>query len=297
MTVARLIRIVFGTMAGLMLVIAVGDIILSGHLTIVSPASFGALLTVALAFLISNLLNSRERNDMLMRQTNEMRAAAQRLETSLRNAAAVNARLFQSEVRYKGLVDAQGDAIFRRDAASRLTYANEAFFKLFGLEPSHALGFPFAPELHPESRVPLFGSFAAIEKGRGRAHYDQHVRTAVGWRWISWEDHPVRDGQGRLVEVQSVGRDVTERKTLEDALTDARDNAEAASRAKSGFLATMSHEIRTPMNGVLGMGRLLLETDLKPEQRTYAEAITQSGEALLILIGDILDFSDRKSVV
>ena len=201
----------------------------------------------------------------------------------MRNAAAVNARLFQSEIRYKGLVDAQGDAIFRRDASSRLTYANEAFFKMFGLDPAHAIGYPFAPELHPESRAPLFGSFAALETGRGRAHYDQHVRATMGWRWISWEDYAVRDGEGRLVEVQSVGRDITERKALEDALTEARDSAEAASRAKSGFLATMSHEIRTPMNGVLGMGRLLLETDLKPEQRTYAEAITQSGEALLQL--------------
>jgi signal transduction histidine kinase/CheY-like chemotaxis protein len=125
--------------------------------------------------------------------------------------------------------------------------------------------------------------------------YDQHVRTAYGWRWIAWEDYAVRDPSGRLIEIQSVGRDVTERKALEDALTEARDKAEAASRAKSGFLATMSHEIRTPMNGVLGMARLLMETRLAPEQRTYAEAIQQSGAALLSLIEDVLDFSKIES--
>ncbi len=294
MTIARAIRIGFGALAGLMLLAALADIALFGRLTIVTPTSFFALLSIALAFLVNNILVAREKREMLERQTAELRASTARFEVSLRNAAAMNARLYQSEIRYKGLVDAQGDAIFRRDSASRITYANEGFFKMFGLDPKRALGYPFAPELHPESRAPLFGSFAALE-GRSRARYDQHVRTAMGYRWIAWEDYAIRDSYGRLVEVQSVGRDITERKALEEALTEARDSAEAASRAKSGFLATMSHEIRTPMNGVLGMGRLLLETDLRADQRTYAEAITQSGEALLTLIGDILDFSKIES--
>ena len=286
---ARIIRIVFGALAGTLLVAALGDVLIWGRLTFISPFSFGALLAVALAFLLNNLLATRERELMLTRQAEQLKIIAGRLEASLKNAAVINARLNQSEARYKGLVDAQGDAIFRRDGSSRLTYGNDAFFKLFGLNPAHAVGYPFAPEPHPESRAPLFGSF--LESGRNRARYDQHVKTANGYRWIAWEDFAVRDSHGRLVEVQSVGRDITDRKALEDALTEARDSAEEASRAKSGFLATMSHEIRTPMNGVLGMGRLLLETDLRPEQRTYAEAITQSGEALLNLIGDILDFS------
>ncbi len=289
MSFARVIRIVFGVVAGVMLVAAIADILWSGHLTLIAPFSFGALVAVALAFLLTNILSAREREEMLEAQSTQLKTVAGRLEASLKNAAMMNARLNQSEARYKGLVDAQGDAIFRRDASSRLTYGNDAFFQLFGLIPARAIGYPFAPEPHPESRAPLFGSF--LESGRNRARYDQHVKTAQGYRWIAWEDFAVRDAHGRLVEVQSVGRDITDRKTLENALTEAKESAEEASRAKSGFLATMSHEIRTPMNGVLGMGRLLLETELRPEQRTYAEAITQSGEALLTLIGDILDFS------
>jgi PAS domain S-box-containing protein len=272
-----------------MLVTALANVLLVGRLTVISTSSFGALLALALAFLLSSLFKARARGEMLSRQAAQLKTVAGRLEVSLKNAAIINGRLNQSEARYKGLVDAQGDAIFRRDSSSRLTYGNDAFFKLFGVDPARAIGYPFAPEPHPGSRAPLFGSF--LESGRNRARYDQHVKTRQGYRWIAWEDFAVRDSHGRLVEVQSVGRDITDRKTLEDALTEARDNAEEASRAKSGFLATMSHEIRTPMNGVLGMGRLLLETELRPEQRTYAEAITQSGEALLTLIGDILDFS------
>jgi PAS domain S-box-containing protein len=290
----RLLRIVLGGLAGILLVVALAQIILTGSLTLIPPACFGLLAAVVLALLLKNLHSARGRGEMLSRQAAQLQSVAGRLEASLANAAAINARLNQSEARYKGLVDAQGDAIFRRDAESRLTYGNDAFFKLFGLDPALAIGHPFTPEPHPERRAanaaPLsFDSF--LEAGPSRDRYDQHVKTAQGYRWIAWEDFAVRDSHGRLVEVQSMGRDITERKNLEEALTEARDKAEDANRAKSGFLATMSHEIRTPMNGVLGMGRLLLETELRPEQRTYAQAITRSGEALLSLIGDVLDFS------
>jgi PAS domain S-box-containing protein len=294
-TAARLIRIVFGLAALALLVAALGDLARHGRLTLIPSSTFLALIGVGLVYILRSFAVARQNRELADRQADHIQAVVTRLESSLAAAAAMNARLNQSEARYKGLVDAQGDAIFRRSPDSRLTYGNDAFFKLFGLNPQSAHGRPFAPELHPDSHAPNFGSFAGLEPGRARVRYDQHVRTAYGWRWLAWEDFAVRDNLGRLVEVQSVGRDITERKAMEEALTEARDKAEAANRAKSGFLATMSHEIRTPMNGVIGMARLLLETELRPEQRTYAEAITQSGEALLALIGDILDFSKIES--
>jgi len=274
--------------------LAAADSSLHHTLSALDKVVLGASALIGVALLLHALLDASKRALVLQTQAAELRVLARKLEDTLKTISAMNAQLHESEARYKGLVDSQGDAIVRRSPDRRITYANDAFLRVFGVTDS-VLGQPFALELHPGSHLSPPSNFAEVEGEAARRKYDQHVRTAQGWRWIAWEDYAIRNSAGQLTEIQSVGRDITERKVLEEALTDARDKAEAASRAKSGFLATMSHEIRTPMNGVLGMARLLLETGLEPEQRTYAEAIRASGESLLALIGDILDFSKIES--
>jgi signal transduction histidine kinase/CheY-like chemotaxis protein len=141
------------------------------------------------------------------------------------------------------------------------------------------------------SQPPLLVQGDVGVQADGTQVHDQQIMGPLGPRWIAWRESWVRVDSGRTAELQSVGRDVTDRAEGEQALARARDRADAASRAKSRFLATVSHEIRTPLNGILGMTSLLLDTSLTAEQMSYAKAVKTSSDALLALIEELLDFS------
>ena len=191
--------------------------------------------------------------------------------------------LKEAEARATSLLEAQGDLIVRRDSQGRITYVNDAYCALTGAARETLLG--------ATDTLPSLQQGRASVLPDGTRLHDEQIMTVDGARWLAWRDVVVWAEKAEHAEVQSVGRDVTDHIEAERALAEARDAAEAASGAKSRFLAMVSHEIRTPLNGILGMAGLLLDTPLTPEQITYVKATKTSGDALLSLIEEILDFS------
>src|ERR1700761_3810938 len=194
-----------------------------------------------------------------------------------------NWELQEAEGRARSLFESQGDLIVMRDRDGRITFANDAYCRMAERTCEELIGSRFAFEIIEQGE-------SAIETNGTRVH-DQKIATPLGPKWIAWREGLVRSDAGQPAELQSVGRDVTDRTETERALADARDQADAANRAKSRFLAMASHEIRTPLNGIIGMSTLLLDTALTPEQATYAKAVKTSGDALMALIEELLDFS------
>jgi PAS domain S-box-containing protein len=218
---------------------------------------------------------------ILISRIRQMKAELRGLETRLDEAEDRNWESREAQERAKSFFEAQGDVIVRRDGNGAITYANDTFCALAGRSREDLLGTAFALPVEEQGATELLPD--------GTRVHDQKIAGAGGARWIAWREVTVRaDGDS---EMQSVGRDVTDRVMAERALAGARDQAEAANRAKSRFLAMVSHEIRTPLNGILGMANLLGDTPLVPEQATYLTAMRASGDTLLSFIEDMLDLA------
>ncbi|KAB1150054.1 response regulator [Streptomyces luteolifulvus] len=202
-------------------------------------------------------------------------------------------RLLQEQAR--SVIDTARDAFVSIDEDGLVIDWNQSAERLFGYSHREVMGRPLADTLIPERyRSAHLAGLARVLSG-GESHVlGRRIELSALHR--DGHEIPVELAVWRLKSAKArcfnaFLRDITERKQTEVALAQARDQAIAASQAKSQFVASMSHEIRTPMNGVIGLSNLLLGTELDPEQRRYAEGIQSAGSALLSLINDILDFS------
>jgi len=200
-----------------------------------------------------------------------------------------------SEAQLRGITHSANDAILMMNPQGAITYWNPAAEQILGYRPEEALGQDLhnlvVPERYLADHRSAFSEFLRTGQGNAMgktlelfARRKDGLEIAVALSLSSVFLYGAWHAVGIL-------RDITERKRYESELEQARETAEAASRAKSEFLANMSHEIRTPMNAIIGMSYLTLQSDLTPIQREQITYLHNAAESLVGIINEILDFS------
>jgi PAS domain S-box-containing protein len=210
-----------------------------------------------------------------------------------------------SEERFRELFENANDVIFLHDLKGRLMAINRAAESLTGYARAEVLGKSIEELVAPESRHLNQDSVRAHLGGSPSQHFELRMLSKLGGVRFLEVSTRIIYRKGLAVAIQGIGRDVTERKLAEQKLRDSARELEIkneelsnalqltreATQLKEQFLANTSHELRTPLNGIMGMINLMKTTDLTPDQREYADAISHCANDLLTIINDLLDLS------
>ncbi|HEV2559439.1 MAG TPA: PAS domain S-box protein [Microvirga sp.] len=204
----------------------------------------------------------------------------------------------ENEERYRLLAENASDIIMLRAVGGPRRYVSPACRAVLGYTPEEFLELPTPELVHPDDLPRVMSIYDRLSPGNPEVRDAHRLRHKDG-RWV-WVEGAFRlMSGGSEPTVLAALRDVTDRqlqaeqlKTAKDMAEDLARKAQAASEAKSEFLASMSHEIRTPLNSILGFTGLVLDGgSLNPEDRRYIEQVRGSGHALLTVVNDVLDFS------
>lgn len=203
-----------------------------------------------------------------------------------------NQLLSESEQRFRNMADAAPVLIWCAGVDTLCYYFNQMWLDFTGRNMAQERGNGWTEGIHPEDFQHCLETYVTAFDARQKFAMEYRLRRADGtYRWLLDHGVPRYDEQGLFLGYIGSCIDITDRKTVKVRLEQALITAEAATRAKSEFLAHMSHEIRTPMNAIIGAARLLAYEPLTPRQRGYTHVMSQSSLSLLALIDDILDLS------
>jgi len=234
-----------------------------------------------------------EAENRILQEKAEMGGLVGRRTVELRN----------SDAKWRGLMEALPQFVWTTTPDGAVDYMSSQWSKYAGIPTSKLLGDGWLETIHSADHPQVEAAKLAAKAGES-FEFEYRIRAKDRtFRWFMARAHPLRaDQSGPVTQWLGTSTDIDDQKRSEErleaavrertlSLAEARDRAESAAQAKSEFLALMSHEIRTPMNGVIGMAHLLSDTPLSAEQHHYLDTIRSSGEALLTIINDVLDFS------
>lgn len=212
----------------------------------------------------------------------------------------VEEALREEEAQHRFLLDNMHDILWTVDLQMNTTYVSPSVEKVLGFTPKERMEQSVSEQLTPESLQRAQATLIDYLRLDSEERLGRDMAAKLELDFYRKDGSLVcletlmgflRDENSRPVGVYGLSRDTTERKKFEEALKQAKEAAESASRARTEFLANIGHEIRTPVHAVLGMIELLLETDLTTSQRARVNMIRFAADALLALLNDILDFS------
>ena len=209
----------------------------------------------------------------------------------LEQAVAVRTtQLADSEARYRGLIESQNDLIIRRTPQGDLTFANDAYCRKFGKRREVLVNTNFEPEVEPNDPHDEDEMLQDGGSSPDRAFYEHNTMTAEGWRWLAWESYAIRDEKGDTVEIQSVGRDITEHKRLQAQFLQAQ-RMETVGRLASGI----AHDFNNLLAVIAGYTGVLKKK--LPEDESLQKPITQiikTVDRAGNLTRQLLTFSHRR---
>ena len=203
------------------------------------------------------------------------------LKVALADDLDVRLRQTQNRSLIAEMQESMGDIVVIRNLDRRIVEANRIFREMTGCS---------APEGLSCEEIGI-----AFRPGDKVHAYDVEIATPFGQRIFSWHDVVTRDLASSRLLISSIARDVTEERLALAEREDARLRAEKADAEKARLLATVSHEIRLPLSGMLGMNHLLSQTKINEEQRNYLDGMKQSGQSLVQLVEDLLDYSTMEA--